>query len=110
MNSSRQAKVAFAALPWQTAAPGARFKSVVRQGKTLRLVEFSREFVEPDWCRKGHRGCVLAGTLEIQFTDRTERFVAGDAIFIEAGEAEKHRAHVSGEPALLLLAEEEEAK
>ena len=98
--------MAFSALPWQSTAPGARFKAVTRQGKKLRLVEFSQEFVEPDWCQQSHVGCVLSGELELEFVNRTERFVPGDGIFIQAGEAEKHRAHVSGAPATLLLVEE----
>lgn len=107
MSHDAQTKVDFAALPWQVAAPGARFKAVVRQDKKLRLVEFSREFVELDWCTKGHVGCVLSGEFELEFTGHTERFVAGDGIFIQAGEAEKHRAHVPGEPVTMLLVEEE---
>lgn len=100
-------RVDFAVLPWQVVAPGARFKAVIRQGKKLRLVEFSQEFVEPDWCTKGHVGCVLSGELELEFPDRTERFAAGDGIFIQAGVAEKHRVHVPQESATLLLVEEE---
>jgi len=58
-------KVDFDALPWQSSLPGARFK-VHRDGaKQLRLVEFTSEFVEPDWCEKGHVGLVVSGALEI---------------------------------------------
>jgi hypothetical protein len=107
MSTVAQTKVDFAALEWQHPAPGVRFKAFTRAGRKLRLVEFSREFVETGWCTNGHAGYVLSGELEIQFTDHTVRFSAGDGIFIQAGETEKHRAHVPGGLATLILAEEE---
>ncbi|MHC4707131.1 MAG: hypothetical protein ACYS8I_08610, partial [Planctomycetota bacterium] len=36
-------------------------------GRKLRLVEFSKEFVEPDWCSRGHIGYVLEGQMEVNF-------------------------------------------
>ena len=47
-------RLAFAEGAWTAAAPGARFIAFERHGKRLRLLELSREFVEADWCRKGH--------------------------------------------------------
>ena len=99
--------VDFASLPWQAPAPGVRFKAVVRGGHSLRLVEFSKGFVEPDWCRKGHVGVVLEGTLEIEFPGGTETFRAGQGVFLLAGEAERHKAHVVGETVRLVLVEAE---
>ena len=53
----------FDSLQWQSMLPGARSK-VYREGsKQIRLLEFSSEFVELDWCEKGHAGFVLEGTL-----------------------------------------------
>ena len=49
-------KVNFDSLEWQSPLPGARFKSFEGDGRRVRLVEFSRDFVEPDWCTKGHIG------------------------------------------------------
>jgi len=43
--------------------PGARSKFFQQEDKQIRLVEFTDEFVEPDWCEKGHIGYVLEGTL-----------------------------------------------
>lgn len=63
-------KVDFDALEWHSPVPGARVK-VHRDGaRQLRLVEFTSEFVEPQWCEKGHIGLVLAGVLEIDFRGR----------------------------------------
>ena len=54
--------VDFAVIEWTTPALGVRCE-VFRQGnRQLRLVEFSRGFVEADWSRKGYIGCVLEGT------------------------------------------------
>lgn len=92
----RQVKVDFAALPWEESAPGVRFKAMIRGNQRLRLVEFTNEFVELDWCLKAHAGYVLEGELEISFDGATERLAAGDGIFIAGGEQERHRAHVKG--------------
>jgi hypothetical protein len=104
-----QVKVDFAALPWEEPAPGVRFKAMIRDGKRLRLVEFTNEFVERDWCLKGHTGYILQGELEITFNDETERFATGDGIFIAGGERERHRARVTGGTvARLVLVEDAE--
>jgi len=71
-------RLAFAEGAWTAAAPGARFITFERHGKRLRLLELSREFVEADWCRKGHWGIVLAGTVELDFAGRIERLQQGD--------------------------------
>jgi hypothetical protein len=70
--------VAFESVPWAVLAPGARHK-VYRVGDTvLRLVEFTCEFVEPDWCLHGHVGYALAGDLDVDFDGALEHFTAGD--------------------------------
>jgi hypothetical protein len=99
-------RVDFASLAWEETAAGARSKAFVRGDKKLRLVEFTSEFREADWCVKAHVGCVLEGALEIVFDERTESFAAGDGIFIEGGERERHRAKVVGSPVKLLLVED----
>ena len=98
-------KVDFDALAWIDAAPGARYK-VSKQGDTqLRLVEFSKEFVEPDWCIRGHIGYVLDGRMSIDFGGAVEAFAAGDGLFIPAGEEHKHKATVLTETVTLVLVE-----
>lgn len=57
--------VNFDELQWESPISGARFKSFSRDGKMLRIAEFTSEFVEPHWCEKGHVGIVLSGGLEI---------------------------------------------
>jgi len=99
-------KLAFSAIEWTASAPGARQKVLERGGKRVRLLEFSREFVEAEWCRKSHIGVVLQGALELAFNDRIERFDAGDGLFISAGEMGKHKARALSERVTLFLVEE----
>lgn len=98
-------KVDFSSLPWEQAAPGARFKAVVREGRKLRLVELTRELDERDWCTREHIGWVLAGELEITFANRVERYRAGDGIFILGGDKEKHKAKVISYKVRLVMVE-----
>ena len=41
---------------WQAMRPGARRQTVERDGKRFRLVEFTRELVEHNWCDKVRAG------------------------------------------------------
>lgn len=77
---------------WQTPAPGARFKAFRNQARQIRLLELTPEFVEADWCEKGHAGIVLQGELELEFHDRVVRFPEGAVIVIPAGTASGHKA------------------
>ena len=86
-----QFSVEFDKLEWESPAPGCRFKAFRRDVRQLRLVEFTPEFVEPDWCEKGHSGIVLSGEMEINFRGRLVRYPEGAAIFIPAGNGHKAR-------------------
>lgn len=74
----------FEPLQWQSPLPGVRFKAHREGTRQVRLVEFSSEFVEPDWCEKGHVGYVLEGTLEVNFQGRVVVYPQGSGIFIPA--------------------------
>lgn len=99
-------RIDLAAESWRATAPGARHKMVERGGKRVRLVEFGVEFVEPDWCLKGHVGYLLEGELELAFEDRAERYRPGDAFVIRPGGPDKHMARAVGATARLLLVED----
>jgi hypothetical protein len=71
---------------------GFRSKLVGRDGCQVRLVEFAPGFSEAEWCHKAHVGYVLAGCLEVEFTEGAEVFSPGDALVIAAGD--RHRARV----------------
>lgn len=101
-----QCKVDFESMAWETPAPGVKFKAYEQGGRKLRLVEFSKEFVEPDWCRKGHIGYILEGQVEIDFDGKKEVFGPGDGIFIPAGEKHKHKGRVLTDTVKIILVED----
>jgi hypothetical protein len=86
-----QYKVDFESMAWESPADGVRFKAYEQGGRKLRLIELGREFVEPDWCVKGHIGCILEGQMEIDFDGKVIVFGPGDGVFIPAGERHKHK-------------------
>lgn len=99
-------RVDFDELEWRNPMKGCRVKTIVRNQRQLRLLEISREFVEPDWCRRAHYGMVLRGELEVDFRGRTERFPEGSAVAITAGEEFAHKARAVTPTVTLFLVEE----
>ena len=102
----KQCKVDFQSMPWETPTAGVRFKAYEQGGRKLRLAEFGREFVEPDWCTKGHIGYVLEGRMEINFDGKVIVFGPGDGIFIPAGEEHRHKARVLTKSVKVVLVED----
>ena len=99
-------KVDFDSVPWQALAKGAKHKVFQQGNRKLRLLEFSRGFVEPDWCTKGHIGYVLEGKLSIDFNGNVVRFSAGDGVFIPPGVESKHMATVISDVVRLIIVED----
>jgi ethanolamine utilization protein EutQ (cupin superfamily) len=97
-------RIDFEALPWDAPAAGVKFKAYEHNGRRLRLAEFTREFIEPDWCTKGHIGFVLEGQMEIDFDGQSLMFGPGDGLFIRPGD--KHAAKVITDMAKLILVED----
>jgi quercetin dioxygenase-like cupin family protein len=96
----------FEAVPWQSPLPGMRFHIYEQQGRRLRVVVYSRDFVEADWCRKGHVGYVLEGEFDIDFNGRLVHFGAGDGIFIPPGEEHQHKARIISELVRVVMFED----
>jgi len=69
-------------------------------------VEFTSEFVEPQWCEKGHIGFVLSGTLEITFRDQVILYPEGSGIFIAPGLASAHKGRAVTPVVRLVLVED----
>lgn len=91
-------------MPWDTPAVGVRFKAHEQGDRKLRLAEFTKEFVEADWCNKGHIGYVLDGKMEIDFDGKVIMFGPGDGLFIPAGD--KHKAKVLTDALNVILLED----
>ena len=99
-------KIDFESMEWETPAAGVRFKAYEQSGKKLRLVEFSKEFVEPDWCSKGHIGYVLEGQMEVNFDAKVTVLSPGDGMFIPAGQEHKHKGRVLTDKVKAILVED----
>ena len=87
-----QYKIDFNSMRWDAPTVGVRQKLVESNNKQFRLVEFSNDFVELDWCTKGHTGYILDGQLEIDFNGTSIVYGPGDAAIIPDGEDHKHKA------------------
>jgi quercetin dioxygenase-like cupin family protein len=98
-------RIDFESMPWQQPVPGVRFKAYDQDGRRLRLAEFTQGFVEPDWCTKGHLGCVLEGVMEVDFHGRVVTFHAGDGVFIPPGSEYGHKAKVLSDRVRVVLVE-----
>ena len=99
-------KVDFESMEWETPVAGVRFKAFEKAGKKLRLAEFAKEFVEPDWCTKGHIGYILEGKMEIDFNGESIVFGPGDGVFIPAGAEHKHKGKVLTDVVKAILVED----
>jgi quercetin dioxygenase-like cupin family protein len=103
-----QYRIDFNSMQWETPAIGVKCKAYEQGGRKLRLVEFSKEFVEPDWCIKGHIGYILEGQMEIDFDGKIIVFGPGDGLFIPAGEEHKHKGRVLTDVVKIILVEDVE--
>ncbi len=104
--SMEQYKIDFGSMDWEEPARGVRFKAFEQGGRKLRLVEFSKEFVEADWCCSGHVGYILEGEIEIDFDGDVVSFGPGDGVFIPAGEEHKHKGRVLTDKVKAILVED----
>ena len=99
-------RINFDGIEWESGGKGARHK-VFRQGdKQIRLVELTKDFVEPEWCVKDHSGYVIEGKLEIDFKGEKIQFATGDGISIPADRRNAHKARSLTAKVKLILVEE----
>lgn len=99
-------RVDFESMVWEQSAGGVKYKAYERGGRRLRLAEFTRGFVEPEWCTKGHSGYVLEGEMEVDFQGRMVAFRAGDGLFIPPGDEHGHKARVLTDTVRVVLVED----
>ena len=103
-----QYRIPFDAMSWEAPADSVRFKAHEQGGRKLRLVEFTEEFIEPDWCTKGHIGYILEGQMELDFDGDLIVFGPGDGVFIPAGPEHKHKDRVLTDKVKAILVEDVE--
>ena len=101
-----QYRIDFKAMTWETPAPGIRFKAYRQGARKLRLAEFTKRFVEADWCTKGHIGYILEGQMDVDFAGEIVKFGAGDGLVIPAGEEHKHKAKIVSDRVRMFLVED----
>ncbi len=98
-------RIDFTGIPWEEPIKGLRFKATVQDGTRIRLAEFSKDFIEAEWCLKGHTGYLLEGSVEIDFNGEKIIFNQGDGIYIPPGEQSKHKTKVLSDKAVAILIE-----
>lgn len=100
----------FDQLEWEKPKIGVAQK-IYSDGKNrIRLLRFSEDFTEEDWCSKGHVGYVLAGEMTIDFNGKIQKYTQGDGLWIEQGETAKHKVIIEkGKQVELLLFESDPA-
>jgi len=103
-------KIDFGALEWRTPLPGARCKAAQQDNRLLRLVEFTKGFVEPGWCTKGHIGYVLEGEMDVDFGGEVVRYSTGDGLMIPEGKEKRHKVTVVTDVVRLILVENAEQR
>ena len=100
-------RIDFESMEWESPADCVKFKAYQQDNKKMRLVEFSKELVEPDWCAKGHIGYILEGKMEIDFDDGAKEVLGpGDGVFIPTGQQHKHKGRVLTDKVKAILVEE----
>jgi len=101
----KQYRVDFELMPWEQKSTGVRCKAHEQDGRRVRLAEFTKDFVEQDWCTKGHIGYVLDGEMAVDFHGRVVAFRPGDGLFIPPGREHGHKARVLTESVTVVLVE-----
>ena len=97
-------------VPWESPINGLRFKRYIQKShnQQIRLVEFSKGFVEPNWCEKAHLGFVLQGEFQIIFDSEVVFYKQGDVISIIEGKEHRHKISVLSNTVELILFEKEQ--
>jgi len=100
-------KIIFDKMEWQEKITGIKFKEFIVDNKKIRLVEFTDELVEKDWCTNGHLGYAISGKGRVTFFNGQKViFKKGDFINIPKGENNKHKTQIDkGERALIVFFE-----
>lgn len=83
--------ILFENIEWDTPHPGAEQKTYTNENRTMRLLIFRDNFIEHDWCMKGHIGFVLRGQMTLNFNGQLLNYKKGDGLWIHSGQHSKHK-------------------
>lgn len=106
MNENR---IVFDHMPWEEPAVGVKQKVYSDGTNKMRLLKFYDDFIESDWCLKGHVGYVLEGEMTVDFDGVLKKYKKGDGLWIKPGSDSKHKAIIEkGKHIELILFESEQ--
>ncbi|GER57902.1 hypothetical protein ULMA_00100 [Patiriisocius marinus] len=88
-------RIDFKNIEWETPDKGVKQKIFSKGNQSVRLLRFYDDFIEENWCTKGHIGFVLDGEMTIDFNGKTLRYKKGDGLWIESIEDNKHKAIIA---------------
>ena len=74
-------RIDFTRIPWEEPIKGLRFKAAVQDGTKIRLAEFSKDFIEEEWCLKGHTGYMLKEGWKLILMEK-KLFLIKEMVFI----------------------------
>ena len=96
--------IRLSALDWEVDVPGIRDRAEVVDGARWAIVEYAPGASREEWCEDGHRGLVVEGEIEYEFSDGRERLRArtGDAFLLPGGVAHRGR-NLAGGPTTMFL-------
>lgn len=83
--------IKFEALEWDQPKAGVEQKVYSDGVNRMRILRFSDDFVEEEWCTKGHIGYVLEGEMRIDYNGEIKSYSKGDGLWITQGEHSKHK-------------------
>jgi quercetin dioxygenase-like cupin family protein len=95
-------------IDWADDVPGIRDKAETVDGARWALVEYEHGASREEWCEDGHRGFVLDGEIEYEFSDGRERLRAGKghAFLLPGGVAHRGRNLAGGATTMFLIDDE----
>lgn len=91
-------------LHWERDVPGIRDRATSVDGARWAMVEYAEGASREEWCEDGHRGYVVDGEIEYEFSDGRDRVRAGtgDAFLLPSGVAHRGR-NVASRPTTMFL-------
>jgi quercetin dioxygenase-like cupin family protein len=83
----------FSEMDWEDDVPGIRDRATAVDGARWAIVEYAESAAREEWCEDGHRGYVVDGEIEYEFSDGRGRVRAatGDAFILPGGVAHRGR-------------------